>query len=188
MPLLPRRQPVGLPAMVQDFLPAAGESAPETLQRGIDLQRRKRFREAEFCYQTVLRRQPKNAMALNLMGTLAIEAQRIETAIDFMKRAVKLEPGNAIFRNNLGNAYNLVGNIEQARKQLKKAIELDGRLVEALCNLGKSYRSQLEGDIAEGFYRRALAVDGQSLTALVGMGELLTDMGRQAEAVECFGR
>lgn len=174
--------------MVQDFLPAAGESAPETLQRGIDLQRRKRFREAEFCYQTVLRRQPKNATALNLMGTLAIEAQRIETAIDFMKRAVKLEPGNAIFRNNLGNAYNLVGNIEQARKQLKKAIELDGRLVEALCNLGKSYRSQLEGDIAEGFYRRALAVDGQSLTALVGMGELLTDMGRQAEAVECFGR
>ncbi|RWQ36249.1 MAG: tetratricopeptide repeat protein [Mesorhizobium sp.] len=178
MPLLPRRQPVGLPAMVQDFLPAAGESAPETLQRGIDLQRRKRFREAEYCYQTVLRRQPKNAMALNLMGTLAIEAQQIETAIDFMKRAVKLEPGNAIFRNNLGNAYNLVGNIEQARKQLKKAIELDGRLVEALCNLGKSYRSQLEGDIAEGFYRRALAVDG----------ELLTDMGRQAEAVECFGR
>ncbi|CCV06336.1 Sulfotransferase [Mesorhizobium metallidurans STM 2683] len=188
MPLLPRRQPVGLPAMVHDFLPAAGEPAPETLQRGIDLQCRKRFREAEFCYQTVLRRQPKNAMALNLMGTLAIEARQIETAIDFMKRAVKLEPGNAIFRNNLGNAYNLVGNVEQARKHLKKAIELDDRLVEALCNLGKSYRSQLEGDIAEGFYRRALAVDSQSLKALVGMGDLLTDMGRQAEAVECFGR
>jgi tetratricopeptide (TPR) repeat protein len=188
MPLLPRRQPVGLPAMVQDFLPPAGESSLETLQRGIDLQRRKRFREAEFCYQTVLRRQPKNAMALNLMGTLAIEAQQNETAIDFMKSAVKLEPGNAIFRNNLGNAYNLTCHIELARKHLKKAIELDGRLVEALCNLGKSYRSQLEGDIAEGFYRRALAVDGQSLTALVGMGELLTDMGRQAEAVECFDR
>jgi tetratricopeptide (TPR) repeat protein len=188
MPLLPRRQPVGPPAIVQDFLPTAGESALETLQRGIDLQRRKRFREAEFCYQTVLRRQPKNAMALNLMGTLAIEARQNDTAIDFMRRAVKLEPGNAIFRNNLGNAYKLIGNIELARKHLRKAIELDGRLVEALCNLGKSYRSQLEGDIAEGFYRRALAVDSQSLTALVGMGDLLTDMGRQAEAVECFGR
>ncbi|TIP97323.1 MAG: tetratricopeptide repeat protein, partial [Mesorhizobium sp.] len=105
---MPRRQPFGVPAMVQDLLPSAGEPAPETLQRGIDLQRRKRFREAEFCYQTVLPRQPKNAMALNLMGTLAIEAQQNETAIDFMKRAVKLEPGNAIFRNNLGNAYNLI--------------------------------------------------------------------------------
>src|SRR4051794_20351912 len=99
MPLLPRRQPAGLPPMAQDMLPTAGEPAQETLQRGIDLQRRGRFREAEFCYQTVLRRQPKNAMALNLMGTLAIEAQQNETAIDYMKRAVKLEPGNSIFRN-----------------------------------------------------------------------------------------
>jgi tetratricopeptide (TPR) repeat protein len=186
MPLLPRRQPLGLPTMMPASLPSAGEPAEKTLQRGIDLQRRKRFREAEYCYQTVLRLQPKNAMALNLMGTLAIEAGQNETAITYMERAVKLEPGNAIFRNNLGNAYNLTGDIERARKHLKKAIELDGQLIEALCNLGRSYRSQLEGDVAEGFYRRALAVDSQSLTALVGMGDLLTDIGRQAEAVECF--
>ncbi|RVB62279.1 tetratricopeptide repeat protein, partial [Mesorhizobium sp. M7A.F.Ca.CA.004.06.1.1] len=188
MPLLPRRQPLGLPAIMPASLPTAGEPAEKTLQRGIDLQRRKRFREAEFCYQTVLRTQPKNAMALNLMGTLAIEAEHHDAAIAYMERAVKLEPGNAIFRNNLGNAYNVTGDIERARKHLKKAIALDGRLIEALCNLGRSYRSQLEGDVAEGFYRRALAVDSQSLTALAGMGDLLTDIGRQAEAVECFGR
>lgn len=186
MPLLPRRQPLGLPALSPISLPSAGEPAERTLQRGIDLQRGKRFREAEYCYQTVLRLQPKNAMALNLMGTLAIEAGHNPTAIDYMEKAVKLEPGNAIFRNNLGNAYNLTGNVERARKHLRKAIELDGRLVEALCNLGRSYRNQLEGGTAEGFYRRALTVDGQSLTALVGMGDLLTDMGRQDEAIECF--
>ncbi|QND59754.1 tetratricopeptide repeat-containing sulfotransferase family protein [Mesorhizobium huakuii] len=186
MPLLPRRQPLGLPALTPISLPSAGEPAERTLQRGIDQQRRKLFREAEYCYQTVLRSQPKNAMALNLMGTLAIEAGHNATALDYMEKAVKLEPDNAIFRNNLGNAYNLAGNVERARKHLRKAIELDGRLVEAMCNLGRSYRNELEGDIAEGFYRRALAVDGRSLTALVGLGDLLTDMGRQAEAVECF--
>ncbi|RUY07061.1 tetratricopeptide repeat protein, partial [Mesorhizobium sp. M7A.F.Ca.CA.004.04.1.1] len=136
MPLLPRRQPLGLPAIMPASLPTAGEPAEKTLQRGIDLQRRKRFREAEFCYQTVLRTQPKNAMALNLMGTLAIEAEHHDAAIAYMERAVKLEPGNAIFRNNLGNAYNVTGDIERARKHLKKAIALDGRLIEALCNLG----------------------------------------------------
>jgi hypothetical protein len=68
--------------MVQNSHPTAGKSILETLQRGIDFQRRDRFREAEFCYQTVLRQQPKNAMALNLMGTLAIEAQRNDVAID----------------------------------------------------------------------------------------------------------
>ncbi|MGX9116181.1 tetratricopeptide repeat protein [Mesorhizobium sp. BHbsci] len=97
MPHLPRRQPFGVPAMVQDLLPSAGEPAPEILQRGIDLQRRKRFREAEFCYQTVLRRQPKNAMALNLMGTLAIEAQQNETAIDFMKARGEARTGQRHF-------------------------------------------------------------------------------------------
>ena len=172
--------------MVQN--PNAGKSILETLQRGIDFQRQDRFREAEFCYQTVLRQQPKNAMALNLMGTLAIEAQRNDVAIDYMKRAVKLDPENAVFRNNLGNAYDLVGNVDLARKHLRKAIELDGTLVEAMCNLGRSYRAELAGEIAEGFYRRALEVHGQSLAALVGMGDLLTDMGRQAEALEYFER
>lgn len=188
MPLLPRRQPLGLPAMISASLPTAGEPAEKTLQRGIDLQRRKRFREAEFCYQTVLRTQPKNAMALNLMGTLAIEAEHHDAAIAYMERAVKLEPDNAIFRNNLGNAYNVTGNVDKARRHLRKAIELDGGLIEALCNLGRSYRSQLEGDIAEGFYRQALAIDGQSVMALAGMGDLLTDIGRPAEAVECFSK
>ncbi|CAN7169191.1 tetratricopeptide repeat-containing sulfotransferase family protein [Mesorhizobium caraganae] len=174
--------------MAQNSHPTTGKSALETLQRGIDFQRRNLFREAEFCYQTVLRQQPNNAMALNLMGTLAIEAHRNDVAISYMKRAVKLDPNDAIFRNNLGNVYNLVGNVDLARKHLRKAIDLDGRLIEAMCNLGRSYRTELAGEIAEGFYRRALEVDGQSLTALVGMGDLLTDMGRQAEAVGYFER
>src|SRR5882724_4188983 len=135
MPLLPRRRPLGLPALTPISIPSAGEPAERTLQRGIDQQRRKLFREAEYCYQTVLRSQPKNAMALNLMGTLAIEAGHNAIALDYMEKAVKLEPGNAIFRNNLGNAYNLAGNVERARRHLRKAIELDGQLVEALCNL-----------------------------------------------------
>ncbi|ODT07451.1 MAG: sulfotransferase [Mesorhizobium sp. SCN 65-20] len=188
MPLMPRKQPFAVPAQTPAPMPtaASGEPVDRTLQRGIDLQRQGRFREAEFCYQTVLRQQPKNAMALNLMGTLAMEARQEAIAIDYMEKAVKLDPGNAIFRNNLGNAYNVKGDVEKARKHLRKAVELDGRLIEALCNLGRSYRAELKGDIAEGFYRRALDVDPRSLAALNGMGDVLIEIGRPADAVGCF--
>ena len=186
MPLMPRKQPFAVPAPVSTPPTVGDEPVEKTLQRGIDLQRQSRFREAEFCYQTVLRQQPKNAMALNLMGTLAIEAKQSAVAIEYMEKAVRLEPGNAIFRNNLGNAYNVKGDVEKARKHLRKAVELDGRLVEALCNLGRSYRAELKGDVAEGFYRRALEVDPRSLAALNGMGDVLIEIGRPAEAVDCF--
>jgi tetratricopeptide (TPR) repeat protein len=188
MPLMPRKPPVTLPLSRPGISPLPNEAPDRILQRGIEAQRRKKFRDAEFCYQTVLRQNPNNAMALNLMGTLAIEAKQSATAIDFMARAVRLEPDNAIFHNNLGNAYNVTGEVEKARRHLKKAVELDDRLIEALCNLGSSYRQELKGDVAEKFYRRALEIDQNSLKALNGMGDLSTDIGRPDEAVGYFQR
>jgi tetratricopeptide (TPR) repeat protein len=68
-------------------------SIPDLLNRGVALHRQKRFREAEFFYQSVLRRQPDHPEANNLMGTLAAaEAKKASLAVDFFKRAVA---GNA---------------------------------------------------------------------------------------------
>ena len=79
----------------------ADDNNLRTLQAGIDLQRDGKFLEAERLYQTVLRAQPRNADALNLMGTLAIEANDSETALDYFQKALRREPRNPVFLNNL---------------------------------------------------------------------------------------
>lgn len=176
LPPLATRKPVKL----------RGAEILKTLQKGIDLQRIGQFAEAEFHYQLVLYNEPDNAQALNLMGTLAIEAESTKTAIDFMEKAVKRAPKNALFRNNLGNAYLLIRDYKKAKQHLEKAIKLDPKFVEALCNLGKSYRLLLRGPEAEKYYERALRVKPDSELALIGMGELLIDNGRPQDAAEYF--
>jgi tetratricopeptide (TPR) repeat protein len=158
----------------------------QALQKGIDLQHKRHFTEAEYQYQLVLYNDPQNTDALNLLGTLAIEAKAIKTAIEYMKKAVKLAPKNPIYRNNLGNAYLQQHNFVLAKKHLRKAIELDRKFIEPLCNLGKAYKLLLKGSEAEKFYLRALKIKPTSEMALVGFAELIIDNGRPLEAAVYF--
>lgn len=163
-----------------------GKQILQTIQKGIDLQRKGLFPEAEYQYQLVLYNEPQNAEALNLMGTLSIEAKLTKTAINYMGKAVKLAPKNAVYHNNLGNAYLQQRNFILARKHLNKAIMLDQRFVEPLCNLGKAYKLMLKGHEGEKTYLRALKLKPNSEIALVGIAELILDNGRPLEAATYF--
>ena len=178
----------------KQFTPASGpvklkpNQFAQVLQRGIELQRNGDFREAEHHYQLVLYNAPKNAEALNLMGTISIEAKAIEMAIDYMKRAVKNAPNNAIYRNNLGNAHLQQKEFALAKKHLRKAVLLKRDFIEPLCNLGKTYKLMLKGAEGEKAYLRALEIAPNSEMALVGLADLIVDNGRPSEAAEYFRR
>jgi tetratricopeptide (TPR) repeat protein len=163
-----------------------GIQIQRALQQGIALQHDRRFPEAEYQYQLVLYNDPQNTEALNLLGTVAIEAKSITVAIDYMGKAVKLAPKNPIYRNNLGNAYLQQQNFVFAKKHLRKAIELDRKFIEPLCNLGKAYKLMLKGPEAEKFYQRALKIKPTSEMALVGIAELIIDNGRPLDAAVYF--
>jgi tetratricopeptide (TPR) repeat protein len=163
-----------------------GTQILQTIQKGIDLQRDGHFPEAEYQYQLVLYNDPQNTEALNLMGTLSIEAKSPKTAIEYMGKAVKLAPKNAVYRNNLGNAYLQMRDFVFAKKHLRKAIELNRKFIEPLCNLGKAYKLMLKGPEGEKFYLRALKINPDSEMALVGIAELLIDNGRPLDAAIYF--
>lgn len=156
------------------------------IQRGISFHNARTFLEAERCYQMVLREDPGNTDALNLMGVLAIEANRNDVALDYFRKAVKLAPKIAMYRNNLGNALCVQSELGEALLHLHKAVTLDPRYVEALCNLGKVHRMQREMETAREWLNKALAVDPQFLNARSELAEIDSEMGRFAEAVAAF--
>lgn len=157
-----------------------------TLQIGIELQRGGKFLEAERIYQTVLRDEPRHADALNLMGTLAIEAGESKTALDYFRKAIRREPRNPIFLNNIGNLYLSLKEHDKARQHLLKAIQAKPDFVEALCNLGKAHKLLLNGVEAEALIRKALEVDPTSLMARLALADLLIDNGDADAAAKMF--
>jgi tetratricopeptide (TPR) repeat protein len=163
-----------------------GQSTREqllVLQRGIEFHRQRRFPEAERCYQTVLRDDPGNPDALNLLGTLAVEAGAFEQSIDMLERAVKAQPKNPVFRNNLANSYLLALQPQKALPHLRKAISLSPDLIEPLMNMARGCRAAGKADKAIEYYRKVLTKQSDHAAARHGLAEALVDLGRMDEAI-----
>ncbi|WP_337659948.1 tetratricopeptide repeat-containing sulfotransferase family protein [Anderseniella sp. Alg231-50] len=158
----------------------------ELLQRGMALQGRGKGKEAEYCYQLVLRDDPKHPDALNLLATLAVEAGKFTAAIELFQKVVKVAPKNLIYRNNLANCYIRSSRPDEALPQLRRVLAGNPKMSEALYNLARAYRAMGKGEEAVQTYQRMLAFEPGSLPARIGLGEVLTDLGRMDEATGVF--
>lgn len=158
----------------------------QLLQRGIDLYRAGKFVEAEYCYQLVLRDDPGHPEALNCMGTLAVEAHRMDKSIEYLEKAARLRPKDANFRNNLGNAYLMSREPDQAIPHLRRAVQLQPDFPEALCNLGRAYGMTGRAQEAEVLFQRVLTLRPAFPTARIGRGEALIELGKMEEAALVF--
>ena len=158
----------------------------QLLQQGSALQSQGKVKEAEYCYQLVLRDDPRHPDALNLLATLAAEAGQFLTAIELFQKLVKIAPKNLVYRNNLANCYIRNSRPEQALPQLRRVLASNPRMTEALYNLARAYRAMGKGEEAEQTYRRMLSFEAKSTLARIGLGEVLTDLGRMEEATDTF--
>jgi tetratricopeptide (TPR) repeat protein len=157
----------------------------EMLARGLAFYRQKRFKEAEYCYQLVLRQFPNHPQALNFLGMLAVEAKRLDESVRLLSLAAKYAPKDWTIRNNLGNVCLLDGQYEKAAISFRKALSLEPRLVPTLISLGKAYRKLGKGEEARQAYERALSFAPQNIEAELGLAETLVEIGDlpQAEAL-----
>ena len=97
--------------------PNQASQAKETLamfQMGLDRHKSGDLRSAASVYEEVLRRDPKNAEALHLLGLVAYQAGQPVPAIDFMSQAIALSPEAAPMYGNRGLALAAAGRQEEA--------------------------------------------------------------------------
>jgi tetratricopeptide (TPR) repeat protein len=162
---------------------AAPENIIQVLQQGVALQRNKQFLEAERIYQHVLQRHSDHPEALHLMGTLALEAEDKDVALEYFEKALKGKPRDPYFNYNYGNTLLEVGAFEDALKYLRKAAELKPNLVEAQCALGQAYVKLNRAETALPFYEKAVGLDRTHPQVCLGLANALINLGRMDEAL-----
>ena len=162
------------------------ENVLRTLQRGIDLQRSGKLKEAEYFYQLVLRNNPKHADALNLMGVLAADGKMFEVSAEFLEKAIKSRPKDPVILNNLANAYIMMDAPKLAIPLLRKALRLSGEYYEASLNLARAYRAVGKATQSLDAYEQTLNKRPGNIAARIGMAEALVDAGKPDEAVGLF--
>ena len=94
------------------------------LSDAVEHQRSGRFSQAEAIYRQVLRHEPDNANAHQMLGLLAHQAGDNETAITCIGKAIAARPGSALYRFNLGIVLAASGEIDGAIKSYREALAL----------------------------------------------------------------
>ncbi len=90
--------------------------------RGSTFEREKRYADAEAQFKKVLASDPEHASALNYLGyMLADQNQELDSALEYIKKAVDLDPANGAYLDSLGWVYFRLGKYDLAEENLVKA-------------------------------------------------------------------
>jgi len=144
--------------------------------------------EAERLYRQILAADSHHADAMHLLGVLAHQLGRNESAVDLITRAIAQNGRVPAFHNNLGNALKALGSWEEAVLSYGRALALKPDLFTAHYNIGLARQAQ--GNLAEAAssYGRALALKPDYVEAHGNLANTLQAQGKLAEAVASYGR
>jgi tetratricopeptide (TPR) repeat protein len=93
--------------------------------RGVCNERLKDWPAAEADLKKALALSPEESVVLNYLGYSWVDqGMHLKTAMDYIRKAVKLKPEDGYYVDSLGWAYFRLGNLPAAVEQLERAVEL----------------------------------------------------------------
>jgi Flp pilus assembly protein TadD len=145
-----------------------------------------RHLDAQMCCQKALALDSEHADTLHLLGLLCLQTGQYDQALAWISHAIRRQP-KTDYLTNLGHALVNLGRDEEALAVFDKAVQLKPDDA----NLWKSYGHALSrldrSEEAVLSYRHALKLDSRQWDAAYKAGLLLHGLGRNAEALACFG-
>lgn len=107
----------------------------ERLNQGVALQKAGRHREARKIYLEVLKENPRNINALQLLATTELARNRLESAKEILLHVLKARPNHAVAHHNIAYIYGSLGNIDTAMDHYRNAVRIKPDYAEAYFNL-----------------------------------------------------
>ncbi|MEE8336888.1 MAG: tetratricopeptide repeat protein [Dehalococcoidia bacterium] len=160
---------------------AAVTRAAQSLREG-------RLRDAEITVLEVLRHDPDQADARNMLGMVAHVVGKHDVAVEHIGHAIGVRPEEATFHANLGTARMALDELEQAEEHFRRAIELDGGHASAHSGLGIVFRRQGRATEAIEQLQRAITIAPSLAAPHRELAILTTEAGEHEQALEHLRR
>ena len=155
----------------------------EIFKAGLALHQKGKLIEAERAYLDVLRSQPKNFDALQLLGVIALQTERFERAVELIRAAIAINASIGPVHNNLGYALSKLRRFDEALTSYDKAITLTPNDAEAFNNRVIALHDLNRLDEALASYDQAIALSPRYANAYCNKGNLLLLLERPEEAL-----
>lgn len=165
---------------------ASGGSVAALLLEAVQDHQQGHVERAVQRYKAVLRRDPRNADALHLLGVAHHQREDHQRAVTLIRKAITIRGREPAFHSTHGTVLLALGRTEAAAESFRCALEIDPEHVDALNNLGNVLMRRGEAAAAEGCYRRALAARPGNALACNNLGSALRAQGRLDEAAAAY--
>lgn len=149
------------------------------------LHQQERLDDALALYTQVIAGNPGHGGAMHMLGLIAYQIGRTDTAVDLLSQAAVLDPLVGAVHSNLGLALMARGRMAAAEVSLRRALLLSPQ-AETHASLGQLLLQQGKLEDAATNFRAALARDAALADAHAGLGESLWKLGRAREAEAAY--
>ncbi len=157
-------------------------------QKATQYHQKGKLQQAERGYRQVLRRQPRHADSLHLLGLICSTTKRHKEAISLLQQAVQLQPRSPNFMNNYAEALRKAGKAEQAVIHFRTALSLQNLFPQAWYNLGVSLKQLGRYSEAVSAYEQALQQKPDYFSAAYNLGNCFLAMNAYVSARRSYER
>jgi len=142
--------------------------------------------EAEWRCQDIVQQQPGSVAAWHLLGAIAAQTQRLESAHDYYRQVIQLDPTHAEAHANLAVVLQRQGDLETAAAEFQQALGLNPHHAPAQFNYANLLAEQGQFPAAIAHYRQAIALKPDYAKAYNNLGNALGAVGDRAAAIAAF--
>ncbi len=141
--------------------------------------------DAEFAYQEVLKIDNENAEACNLMGVLKLQQNDVNSAIDWVEKAVNRKPCE-YFYETLFQTYIRAGMFEKIVECKDFVVKNFGKNFSLFFNIALAYKNLKNNRLAIEFYDRALKIDPTSYQAWFNLANVYSIENEAKKAISAL--
>ncbi|MCT7968070.1 tetratricopeptide repeat protein [Laspinema sp. D1] len=141
------------------------------------------FADAQRRCRVLLRQYPNQAQGWQLLGAIAHQGGKINTAVGYYKQALIADCRYLPAYINLGAALRSLGRTSEAISYLAQAVAVDSHSLPAHYNLGNALSDEGHFQEAIAHYRQVIALDAHHSQAHYHLGNALKELGNLTEAV-----
>lgn len=160
-----------------------GSSPQSTLDRAIQDHQQGNINAALAGYESTLRQDPRNALALRLGGIASREVGDLARSLRWLGEATALPAANPDAFCELALTQMMAGNLIEATALFRKTIKQFPGFPKALANFGALL--QFRGHVVEAVnvYEEYLSLEPQDLEIRCNLAKTLIDLGQNTQAV-----
>jgi tetratricopeptide (TPR) repeat protein len=134
------------------------------------------LQEANQCFAAIIKIDPVNEFALNLMGVTLIQQDNPKDAIHFLTNALKINDSDPETYNNLGLAYSSTNQFDLAREAFENSLKRNPQQAMTLNNLGNVFAATDKHNEAAHAFDAALKIQADYPECLANFAQALKEL------------